>query len=121
MALAFLGKQAGNSAGIQWQIYVRDFTMEPKAGSWGHPGLRLTISHAWALKLGEALRLYGVLCCSQSAFLYLNIHSPNLFNSVSIQETLADLFYTSCIELGPGSTKINQILYLTSKERQICE
>lgn len=31
--------------------------MEPKAESWAYPGLRLTISHYWALELGGALKL----------------------------------------------------------------
>lgn len=51
MALAFLDEQARNSAGTQLQIYVRDFTMEPKSGFGEQPGLRLTIPYSWALEL----------------------------------------------------------------------
>lgn len=63
----------------------------------------------------------GLWASFQSGFLYLNTHFPNIFNSVSVQETLSGLFYASCIELGLGNTKINQTLYLYFRGRQIYE
>lgn len=63
----------------------------------------------------------GLWASFQSGFLYFNTHFPNIFNSVSVQETLSGLFSASHIELGLGNTKINQTLYLHFRGRHICE
>lgn len=100
MTLVFLGEQAGSLARIQQQIYVRDFIMEPKAGSWGHPGLRVTIPHSWSLELGGALRLCGILSWFRvSLFTPHHPLSQSRKHPVSLQETLIDLFCISCTEL----------------------
>lgn len=91
--------------------------MEPKAGSWAYPGLRLTISHYWALELGGALKL---------------VHSQPSYTSTPTPPTSSPSNVYSrnigwpllCITHWARPRKystINPMLSLPSRGRQTCE